>query len=196
MERFLNGALWKMEKGREDAEERADRSGGEGLGIVMSVPHEHRESFFPRAPSVKLTYDVLSGLLRSARKEIRIFSPYIDATFTGLALQTEVPIRVITTLRDRKQKALGVVERCATSRNLTVRYIHQRKEESHLYQLHAKMVLADDEAGYVGSANLTDASIHYNFELGFLIRGAERVRPLRAIFDYLYEHVGFPAKVA
>ena len=166
------------------------------LSLVMSVPHEHRESFFPRVPGVKLTYDVLSELFKNARREIRIFSPYIDATFTSLVMQSNVPIRVITTLRDRRQKALGVVERCATSRNVTVRYIHQRKNESHLYQLHAKMILADDRAGYVGSANLTDASIHYNFELGFLLRRKEVLRSLAGIFDYLYEHVGFPAKVA
>ena len=166
------------------------------LSLVMSVPHEHRESFFPRVPGVKLTYDVLSELFKSARREIRIFSPYIDATFTSLVMQSNVPIRVITTLRDRRQKALGVVERCATSRDVTVRYIHQRKNESHLYQLHAKMILADDRAGYVGSANLTDASIHYNFELGFLMRQKEVLRSLTRIFDYLYDHVGFPAKVA
>ena len=166
------------------------------LQVVMSVPHEHRDTFFPRVPGVKLTYDVVHDLFRSARSEVRVFSPYIDATFTSLALQSQAPIRVITTLREKKQKSLGVVERCASSRDLAVRYIHQKKGESHLYQLHAKMILADEFAGYVGSANLTDASVHYNFELGFLVRDAGIVKHLVRIFDYLYDHVGFPAKVA
>ena len=50
------------------------------------------------------------------------------------------------------------------------------------------MILADDRAGYVGSANLTDASIHYNFELGFLLQRKEVLRSLAGIFDYLYEN--------
>ena len=164
-----------------------------GVEIVMSVPHEHREVFIPRVPSVKFTYDAFNELFREARQEIRIFSPYIDATFTNLALLTEVPIRVLTAL-DRKKKNPGVAERCAMSRNVQVRYIHRERTDTHLYQLHSKMILAD-KAGYVGSSNLTDASIHYNFELGFLVRDSATLQSLKQIFDYLYERVGFPAKV-
>lgn len=163
--------------------------------IVMSVPYEHRETFFPKVPGIKLTYDVLSELFKRARREICIFSPRIDATFTNLAMQAEAPMRVITTLPDRKKnRNQGIVERCGTSRDIRIRYIHHRESDSDLYQLHSKMILADD-VGYVGSSNLTDASLHYNFELGFLVKDAPALQSLKRIFDYLYEHVGFPAKV-
>ncbi|MHC4608328.1 MAG: phospholipase D-like domain-containing protein [Planctomycetota bacterium] len=190
--------IWRSVVGKPDGNgtEPAGTGGGGPVRIVMSVPHEHRDAFFPRVPGISLTYDVLAELFRSAKKEIRIFSPFIDATFTNLAIMTEVPIRVLTTVRERKQKSVGVVERCAASRDVTVRYIHQKKQDAHLYQLHAKMVLVDGEMAYVGSANLTDSSIHYNFELGFLIRDEATVQSLARTFDYLFDHVGFPAKVA
>jgi phosphatidylserine/phosphatidylglycerophosphate/cardiolipin synthase-like enzyme len=36
---------------------------------------------------------------------------------------------------------------------------------------HAKVVLADDNYAYVGSANMNKSSLEYSMELGILVRG-------------------------
>lgn len=196
IERLLNSWRGRVETAEKSGVSDKTSDGLHPLQIVMSVPPEHRESLSARLPHIGMTYEVFHQLVLSAKREIRIFSPFIDATFTSLSMQTRVPIRVITTVRDKKQKAVGVVERCASARDVSVRYIHQMKEGSHLYQLHAKMVIADESAAYVGSANLTDAGVHYNFELGFQVADPRSVKRLAALFDYLYDCVGFPAKLA
>ena len=192
LDRILNGVLCRQPgNGRRDP---LAASPGDS-GIVVSVPPDHQEAFTCRIPGLRLTYDVLSSLFREAKKEVLVFSPFIDASFTNLAMMTEAPIRVLTTVRDRKTRSLGVVERISRSRNVQVRYIHQKKNDAHLYQLHAKMILVDRGSGYVGSANLTDAGLHYNFELGFRIASPAHVAQLVKIFDYLFDQVGFPAKM-
>ena len=173
LDRIIRGVL-----GKKNGSDAPDAVPDDPFSMVMSVPPDHRNDFIPRLPNLLLTYDVLADLFRAADRELRIFSPYIDATFTSLAMMTKAPIKVLTTIHGKGRKAVGVIERCAMSRNVEVRYIHHTKNDSHLYQLHAKMVLADDKLGYVGSANLTDASIHYNFELGFLVRDRKLLRSL------------------
>lgn len=192
LDRILNGVLCRQP--RDTTEDPLSASTKES-GIIVSVPPEHQEEFSRRIPGLKLTYDVLLDLFRNAKKEVLVFSPFIDASFTNLAMMTEAPIRVLTTVRERKARSIGVVERISRSRNVLVRYIHQKKNDAHLYQLHAKMILVDRTCGYVGSANLTDAGLHYNFELGFRIASPGHVKQLVQIFDYLFDQVGFPAKL-
>jgi phosphatidylserine/phosphatidylglycerophosphate/cardiolipin synthase-like enzyme len=62
-----------------------------------------------------------------------------------------------------------------------------------MYQLHAKMILADDVMAYIGSANFTDTSLHYNFELGVLTEDRAVIARLHALFDYVF---GFAARPA
>ena len=62
-----------------------------------------------------------------------------------------------------------------------------------MFQLHAKMILSDREAAYIGSANFTDTSLHYNFEMGVCVRDRVAVDRLHAVFDYVFEFAARPA---
>lgn len=51
--------------------------------------------------------------------------------------------------------------------------------------LHAKCAVADDQLLFVSSANLTDAALGLNMELGVLVRGGETPGKVRRHFDAL-----------
>ena len=90
-------------------------------------------------------------------------------------------------------KASPVLERFASSRPLAVRYLHESRMSAQMFQLHAKVILADGERAYVGSANLTDTSLRYNFEIGLLVEDRAIVAALEKIFDYVFNFAARPA---
>jgi phosphatidylserine/phosphatidylglycerophosphate/cardiolipin synthase-like enzyme len=163
------------------------------VDLVLSLPTLIRGPVETRLPGVLTTDLVFRRLLESARKSLKIFSPYVDNSFTGMAQAARVPIQVVTTLRDAKMKSSPVLERFATTRPLAVRYLCEKQGKTQMYQLHAKMILADDAMAYLGSANFTDTSLHYNFELGIYIEDREVLQGLHALFDYVFEYAAKPA---
>lgn len=163
--------------------------------LVMSIPPALRTHIVGSVP-LTLTYDAFARIFSSAKRSLKIFVPYVDPSFTALVALTQAPVKVLTTAGEgRGSRASPVLERCSTLRDLTVRYLNERREKALIYQMHAKMLLADGERGYVGSANLTDTSIHYNLELGLYLDHADLVRPLERLFDTLFERAGVPAKL-
>src|SRR5438093_12535028 len=121
--------------------------------LVLSLPVQLRDPIRNRAPGILATADVFSRMLGAARTSIKIFSPYVDPTFTSLAAAAKAPIQVVTTLREARMRSSPVLERFATTRPLAVRYLHERHAKSQMFQLHAKMILVDASAAYIGSAN-------------------------------------------
>ena len=93
------------------------------LDLVLSLPTVIRGPVELRLPGVLTTDHVFRRLLESARRSLKIFSPYVDNSFTGMAQAARVPIQVVTTLRDAKMKSSPVLERFATTRPLAVRYL-------------------------------------------------------------------------
>ena len=163
------------------------------LRLVASVPVPLRDPLRNRAPDALGTAEVFRRLLEEAKTSIKIFSPYVDPAFTALAERARAPIQVVTTLRESRMKASPVLERFATTHPLSVRYLHERRESAQMFQLHAKMLLADGERAYVGSANLTDTSLHYNFEVGLLVEDRAIVAALERMFDYVFSFSARPA---
>lgn len=161
--------------------------------LVASLPVPLRDALRHRAPELLATIDVFRRLIEEARTSIKIFSPYVDPAFTSLAENAQAPIQVVTTLKETRMRSSPVLERFASSRPLAVRYLHERQASAQMFQLHAKAILVDGERAYVGSANLTDTSLHYNFEMGVLIEDKPTVERLERIFDYVF---GFAARPA
>lgn len=162
--------------------------------IVLSIPPALREHL-DGAPPLLRTYDAFARLFSTAKKSLKIFVPYVDPSFTALVALTQAPVRVLTTAGEgRGSRASPVLERCATIRDVSVRYLAERRDRALLYQMHAKMLISDGARAYVGSANLTDTSIHYNLELGLYIDHAESVRRLERLFDVLFDRVGTPSR--
>jgi len=178
-----------------EASPASDESPGEGRSadLVLSLPSVLRGPVEARLPGVLTTDHVFRRLLETARKSLKIFSPYVDNSFTGMAQAAKVPIQVVTTLREAKMKSSPVLERFATTRPLAVRYLCEKQGKSQMYQLHAKMILADGDRAYLGSANFTDTSLHYNFELGLYTEDPEVLARLHALFDYVFDYAAKPA---
>lgn len=164
--------------------------------IVMSLPPALREGLKERAPQIVETRAAFERLFASAERSLKIFSPYVDPTFTGLIQAVTAKVRMVTTAcSGRPVRPNPVLERCATTRDLVVRYLNEQKDRALMYQMHAKLVLADGARAYVGSANLTDTSLHYNLELGIWLEDAELVAALERVFDHLFDQVAVPAKL-
>ena len=151
--------------------------------LVASIPVPLRQPLSARAPGLLATADVFRRMLDAANRSVKIFSPYVDPTFTGFAQATKVPIQVVTTLREGRMKSSPVLKRYATTHPLAVRYLHENRAKSKMFQLHAKMILVDSTMAYIGSANFTDTSLHYNFELGLYVEDGEVIGPLHTKFD-------------
>jgi len=161
--------------------------------MVLSLPSALRSSLLTSLPGVCSTDETFRTLLESAKRSIKIFSPYVDNSFTGMAQLARAPIQIVTTLREAKMKSSPVLERFATTRPLAVRYLCEKQGKAQIYQLHAKMILADADRAYVGSANFTDTSLHYNFELGLYLEDRDLIARLHALFDYVFDCAAKPA---
>lgn len=164
------------------------------VALVLSLPAFLRGPVEERLPGVLSTSGVFRRLFGQARKSIKVFSPYVDPTFTSLAQEAQAPIQVVTTLREARQRSNPVLERFAATRPLAVRYLHEKRARAQMFQLHAKMVLADSAMAYLGSANLTDTSLHYNFELGIYLEDRDLIARLSALFDYVFDFAAKPAE--
>jgi phosphatidylserine/phosphatidylglycerophosphate/cardiolipin synthase-like enzyme len=160
--------------------------------LVMSVPSDFGRAFTAAAPGVLSTYETLQSLFRRATRCVKVFSPYVDPTFTSLVQVARCPVKIITTSQGRRMRGNPVLERCSSFRDVMVRYIVERRGGHHLFQMHAKMVLADTWAAYIGSANLTDTSLHYNLELGVLTTEGPLVLSLERSFNFLFDRIAVP----
>jgi hypothetical protein len=183
--------LWKGLGGGQPASSESPRG-----SIVLSMPPALRDGLVERVPSIDDTRAAFERLFRSAKRTLKIFAPYVDPTFTGLVHGVSAKIRMVTTVASgRPVRPNPVLERCSTTRDLVVRYLNERRDRALMYQMHAKLILADDARAYVGSANLTDTSIHYNLELGLTLEDPASIAVLGRLFDYVFDHVAVPAKL-
>lgn len=156
--------------------------------IVMTVPVDFRHGLRTRVPHLVFTYDALAAAMDRAKKCVKIFCPYVDPTFTALIQNVRCPVRVVSTVAEGCG-ANPVLERCSAFKDVVVRYVLEKRGKTRMFQMHAKMVLVDGELAYVGSANLTDTSVHYNLELGILTEEPEMVAALERTFDFFFECV-------
>jgi len=164
----------------------------EEKAVVMSIPMEFKNEFLKDHKEVRLTQEVLKTLVIEAQKEIKIMSPFIDATITSLLsdLKKDVNVKIITTAKtDEKDKIIKnyILTRLEKqNENIEVKYIKKSEEGTQLYQIHAKMIISDDKLCYVGSANIIETSIFHNLELGLLISDPYLIDLLSDIFDNFF----------
>lgn len=165
-----------------------------GIRPVLSLPPAWASEVEAHAVGIERTAAVLSEMFASARRSLKIFCPYVDPTFTGLVAAVRAPVRVVTTpAPGRPPRPNPVLERCATTCDVAVRYLNERRDRALLFQMHAKMYLADGERAYIGSANLTDTGVHYNLELGLFIEDREVIGTLERVFDTFFERAAVRA---
>jgi hypothetical protein len=136
-------------------------------------------------------------IIAAACSRLFIVSPYIDDTgvrYLAEPLRSVVErggkIYLLTRETAAKQisrsHGLEALARLAGDR-LSVRDYHtQAQGMSHFTSTHAKLVLADETLGYVGSAEVRGNALDKNFEMGAIIRGdaaSQAVRAFEAVWQ-------------
>lgn len=119
------------------------------------------------------TIDAFQHVARLARERFTIMIPYIDrigAAWAADLLEVTAATQRVIVLRDATQLlACGVEGRRV--KDLATRIIDYGGTDGANETFHAKIVLADGLAAYVGSANLLRRSKSTNLECGMLVEG-------------------------
>jgi phosphatidylserine/phosphatidylglycerophosphate/cardiolipin synthase-like enzyme len=146
------------------------------------------------------TLDAFRFVIAASSRELRIASPFIEHDGLGLVapwLERAAERGVALTLlnRDPGGSSTAHLARGALTRLFGTRFrvasYHITNEGKQLLSVHAKLVIADDHAAYVGSAEIRRHSLELNFELGVLVVG-EQAAALARIFDAIAELRGAP----
>lgn len=151
----------------------------------------------PRAaPPVQLAAS-LHRLVVDATQQLIILNPFFETTglqFLHGALEAAARRGVAITVVTRDLSDMGTPNRRALlnlnqqllaaglQRRLSVYNYHVGQEHQTVQTLHAKMVISDETAAYVGSANLTQYGLGRHLEVGVLLRGPQ-VAALANIVD-------------
>jgi phosphatidylserine/phosphatidylglycerophosphate/cardiolipin synthase-like enzyme len=138
----------------------------------------------------RMTAETMIGLIVGARRRLRIFSPFLD--LRGLDV-----LAVSLTAATRRGVRATVGYARAGDRGSAVEQLQRRVRDGgdprHLTAVpiesdrpfpHLKLIAADGERAYIGSANLTWPALTSNAEIGALVDG-EPVQILERWFDAL-----------
>jgi hypothetical protein len=162
--------------------------------FVVTLPPEPsrlgealRNDIASKLSSLTDTTDAFRHLALRAQQRLVVMVPYIDTVGAQWALElfelTRAPERILV-LRDASQLLT-----CGTAgqRLQELAVVHDyapegRPEGESDETFHAKIVLADGVAAYVGSANLLRRSKGVNLECGMLVEGPA-VRAIKVVVD-------------
>lgn len=138
------------------------------------------------------TKDAFLHLARRAQDRLIIMTPFIDSTGCSWAADlfdaTNASAKILV-LRGTDQlngfETAGTRLRDAATRIYDYSLAGVREDgEKYVETFHAKIVLADGVAAYVGSANFLYRSREMNLECGFLLEG-DAVAPVAIMADAL-----------
>ena len=149
---------------------------------------------------VRRTEQVLCDLIGCARRSLTITSfgifqvPRLVEELEQ-ALSRSVTLRIVLGDRewhsdqeiDRQRHQLGRVVAAQASLLQWAPERRPRDEEGHAGLMHAKVAVADSRVAFLTSANLTEAALERNMELGVLIRGGNMPSAIDRLIDTLVE---------
>jgi phosphatidylserine/phosphatidylglycerophosphate/cardiolipin synthase-like enzyme len=145
------------------------------------------------SPMLFQTSDVFFGLGREAKEELTVLSPFLDRQGAEFLLELfalcSEDVRRSLVCRPLDEPECGdAFRRCAADfRRLNVS-VHEYALPSGLPSgretFHAKVVLADAAAFYVGSSNFMGSALDRSFECGVVVHG-EAARQLRYVLTAL-----------
>jgi phosphatidylserine/phosphatidylglycerophosphate/cardiolipin synthase-like enzyme len=131
------------------------------------------------APALTATSDAFLHLARRSKARLVLLIPFVDVLglrwATGLFRVTSASNRIFI-VRDRAKLEVYCEELTALQ-DLGVRILEYRVShpvgvrQKPIETFHAKIVMADGCAAYVGSANLLESSHEVALECGFMIEG-------------------------
>lgn len=161
------------------------------LELVWSGPSKSMSTF-------RRTDQALSDIISEAKNTLLIVSfavvkvPHVMASLSE-ALRRGVSVRIIIeTKKDSggKLKFDGLVEIKDSDIGAAALYIwpesaRPKTDSGRTGVLHAKCAVADSKVALISSANLTEAAMHMNMELGVIVRGGSVPRLLANHFESL-----------
>lgn len=145
------------------------------------------------------------GLFDSARREIRIVSPYFRPTkniFAALdrAVQRGVKIWVLTRLNlagDDIPKIVGDVNRETINKTFTKMTIYEWADPQSI--MHSKFILIDDNLSFLGGVNLNGRSFIHDLEGGAMVLGKPFNQTMLSIYESYLEgsnHITAETKIS
>jgi phosphatidylserine/phosphatidylglycerophosphate/cardiolipin synthase-like enzyme len=156
---------------------------------VATLPPDLRALLHP--PPLRQTAGVLLDLVDRAAEDIRLAVPFVDPR--AVEFLTEpligaghrgVNVMVVTSTGNAARFA-KVAQRWTADRDICARMrVSEVQTALSLLGSHAKVLVVDEERGYVGSANLTTAGLGGHIELGVEVTGPQ-VADLARVLDAL-----------
>lgn len=142
------------------------------------------------APALTDTNEAFNHLARRSKQRLVILTPFVDAAGLRWAtrlFQASQAAEKILILRDRLRLQAYPQEAAVlmplVSELLEYRVVHQGPDRAlPIETFHAKIVMADSSAAYVGSANMLQSSLELALECGFIIEGPA-VRQVADVVD-------------
>lgn len=138
----------------------------------------------------RLTAETMIGLIVGARTTLRIFSPFVDARGIDVltvpivaATRRRVHVSIGYALRGNRENAVGRLKHEVDESGVPAQFRAVAIESDHPFP-HLKLIAADGNRAYIGSANLTWPALTSNAEIGALVDG-ESVHVLERWFDAL-----------
>jgi len=190
---LISSCKWKLSKeGRSflKFKEKLAKESQKQYEIVMTLPPIFSEKIIKDHPEIKLTEKAMREILSEAKEEIRILSPYVDASAIDYLnkIKNNVKIRFLTV--PSKYGKNAILERLKqTKPNLEVKYLFESRDNVQQFQIHAKIIISDKKKIYIGSANFRDTSILYNLEGGIILTNHEFIKEYISIFEDIYNSV-------
>jgi phosphatidylserine/phosphatidylglycerophosphate/cardiolipin synthase-like enzyme len=144
--------------------------------LVATVPERHWG--VGGMPAVRQTAGVVLGIVDQARHHLRVAMPFVDTAASGWLEEPLVrawrrgAALTISTSPGHASRFARLADTCARDPGPLVRVVEVEAEASPLGS-HAKVVSADGERAYLGSANLTAAGFARQFELGAEVTGPQ-----------------------
>jgi phosphatidylserine/phosphatidylglycerophosphate/cardiolipin synthase-like enzyme len=155
--------------------------------------------------NIRPTLDVFQLIVAAAETELLIASPYIDGQGVKLlsvplatACERNVRVRLLTRETERQQPARTAGIRHLAQlvgQGLDVRDYYARMNNRHAAAVHAKLLLADDAIGYVGSAEMRQHGLLSNFEMGYIFHHSSAIATARQAFMAFWE-IASPVNVS
>jgi phosphatidylserine/phosphatidylglycerophosphate/cardiolipin synthase-like enzyme len=156
-----------------------------GVGIIVTMPAAVSEE------STSPTLLTFAQIIAAAQNTIYLISPYIDDKGIEMlhsplleAKKRGVQLRIITRETAKRQvgRTRGLESLFSLFANqMSVRDYHTEAEGlSHYTSVHAKLIQADDQIGYVGSAELRGNALEKNFEMGCILTTEQAALSLTA----------------
>lgn len=145
-----------------------------GSGLIITMPAAVSEE---NTPPTLFAY---AQIIAATRETLYLISPYIDDKGVGKlfsplqeAKERGVYLKVITreTAKHQLSRTRGIEALFSMfSRQIEVRDYHtEAKGLAHHTSVHAKLIQADNQIGYVGSAELRGNALEKNFEMGAIL---------------------------